>query len=341
MSAILLKKLDAKRFFLFLACFLLISLYVFYVAFVITKNQGPVDYETFMQIGRRFLAGEKVYGVNSYYPMPYVLIFAAFASLPKWLSLFLWLSLPVIAAVVICEGSIWALAFAPTFAHFVGGQSALPAMIGLWGYQRVSSKFTGGLCLALTTLKPQLGLFPVAWAVFQWIKEWRVLKRFPSSLFGFLVGVGSLYIPSFILYPTWPLDWLQSPRPLFERAMSGFVPRTLLLLKLSPYLYAVLLISISLLTFLLLYKRFSIDRFIIWSFVISPFVHDYDLIQIIPLIKSTRQKILAVLLSLPTWVVIFTAYANDTAWHVVTLVGLGLLFFYVWIDQSQGSVRPA
>lgn len=56
--------------------------YLLYVAFVIREGQGPIDYETFMDIGSRLLEGQEVYGTNSYHPMPYVMIFALFAACP-------------------------------------------------------------------------------------------------------------------------------------------------------------------------------------------------------------------------------------------------------------------
>ena len=305
--------------------FFLGFIYILYLYFVISKGQGPIDYETFMNIGRNFIAGNEIYGTNSYYPLPYVVIFGGLSLLPKWVSLLLWLSVPVTAAILISRGKLWSLAFAPLFAHFVGGQSALPAMLGVWGYQRSSEKFSGGLWLSLATLKPQLCIFPVAWAARYWLRDWRKTGRPPRSLIGFVTGAGAIYLPSFIIYPTWPIDWLKSPRPLFERAMSGIVPRTLLLLNLPVKIYWLFLSLFALGLFLLIYKRLTFSRFILWSFVISPLVHDYDLIQLIPLLKTPEERRLAILVSLPTWIVIAAFYANDRAWYAVTIIAPVLL----------------
>ncbi len=65
-----------------LGVILLLIPYVLYVGFVLQANRGPVDYETFMAIGSRLIHGMDVYGENSYYPMPFVMIFALFSWLP-------------------------------------------------------------------------------------------------------------------------------------------------------------------------------------------------------------------------------------------------------------------
>jgi len=74
---------------------LLLIPYLGYAAFAITANRGPVDYETFMDIGHRFRTGGDPYGDNSYYPMPFAMVFALFDWLPRPASLALWLLLPV------------------------------------------------------------------------------------------------------------------------------------------------------------------------------------------------------------------------------------------------------
>lgn len=99
--------------------------------FVIGNGRGGVDYETFMEIGARFNAGEPIWTENSYYPLPYVLVFAFFSALPRELSVLLWHLIPVIAALVIARWRLSILLFAPLFAHMVGGQTAVFAMIGL------------------------------------------------------------------------------------------------------------------------------------------------------------------------------------------------------------------
>ena len=102
--------------------------------------------------------------------MPYVIIFAAFAWLPRAVSLALWLLLPVLAALFISGGNPLVLLFAPVFGHFAGGQSAVFGMLGLWGYRKHTKceDIAGGAWLGLTMLKPQLGFVPLAFAAMGW-----------------------------------------------------------------------------------------------------------------------------------------------------------------------------
>ncbi len=297
--------------------------YTVFLYFAIRAGQAGVDYSTFMTIGQHWVSGQYVYIVNSYYPMPYVALFAFFSQLPQWLSMFLWLGFPVILAVLITGP--WVLFYAPLFAHFVGGQTALFGMLGLYGYRHYSSRFLGGALLALTALKPQLAVFPVGWALVEWVKSYRQTQKVPASFTGFIIVFTLLYLPSFLVYPSWPLDWLASPRPLAFRAMAGLFPRALLLLiPQSPAYFTVLLVIVGLLIYIFR-KRLTFQSSLYLFFLVCPFVHDYDLIQLLPVIHTRKMKLSAVLLSIPTWIVICYFYNIDAAWFVVTLLPLGLL----------------
>jgi hypothetical protein len=44
---------------------------------------------------------------------------------------------------------------------------------------------------------------------------------------------------------------------------------------------------------------FACDSFIIWSFIINPLVHDYDLIQLVLLLDNQIYMNLAIIFSIP------------------------------------------
>lgn len=311
---------------------LLLIPYLLYVGFVIHANKGPVDYETFMDIGHRLLNGSEIYGENSYYPMPFVMVFSLFSWLPRPISMALWLLAPVITALLITNGNPFVLLYAPIFGHFVGGQTAFFGMLGLWGYRKNvdSNNPVGGVFLVMTLLKPQLGIIPLAFASAQWWKEFRALKHISRQAWAFIITAIVIYLPGFFLAPNWPSQWLSYPRPLFMRAMSGFVPRTLLYIF-SPqrivYWFALVFIGLFLLwgIWVLNHKKIGLDLAVVWSFVVSPLVHDYDLIQLIPLLEKPVFQIIAVLLSIPGWLVIIFAYSNDSAWYAFTIIAPGIL----------------
>jgi hypothetical protein len=324
---------------------ILLMPYIFYTAFIIRANQGPVDYETFMTIGHRLLDGKQVYSENSYYPMPFVMIFAFFSSLPRPASMALWLLLPVIIALAIAGWRPYPLVFAPVFSHFTGGQTSVFGLLGLWGYRRniAPDNIAGGIWLGLTLLKPQLGLVPLAYAIWQWISFFRSQRRVPRQAWAWGVTMLILYLPGFFLVPDWVQQWLQYPRPLFERAMSGFIPRTLLILGLNPQaipywlIWGLLGALLLLAVWLVCRRRLPFDALILWSFITSPLVHDYDLIQTVPFLDTPLLQWAAVILSLPGWVVILTAYRNDSAWYAFTIIAVGLLG--IWLYQKTKSSK--
>jgi hypothetical protein len=74
---------------------------------------------------------------------------------------------------------------------------------------------------------------------------------------------------------------------------------------------------------------------VLWSFVVSPLVHDYDLIQLLPLLETPVLQWVAVLLSIPGLVVILTAYGNDAAWYAFTVIAPGLLWAFLKRKQLE------
>ncbi len=326
-----------------------ILLYALYVFFVISGGRGGIDYETFMEIGARFNAGAPIWAENSYYPLPYVLVFAFFSALPRELSVLLWHAVPVIAALAIVRWRPSVLLFAPLFAHMVGGQTAVFAMIGLALYRGDRHGWRGGVGLALLLLKPQLGIFPLLWAGWEWVTTLVRERRLPTSAIVFVACALAIYLPTFLIIPDWVSQWLAQPRPFFERALAGFLPRTLYLVfeQGSPAFWAALIFLSGGLLYgitLITRARITFDQYMLAGFVINPFVHDYDLIQMIPLLQRPRLIWAAVLASIPTWAVIAFAYGIDFAWYVVTLIAPIVLAVLLWDKrraQSHDQVNNA
>jgi hypothetical protein len=310
--------------------------YLLYLFFIIQADTGPIDFETIMRIGGTFAEGGKVYGENSYYPLPYVFIFSVFSALPRSIAMAIWLGAPVVMVLLISGFRPFVLLFAPTISHFFGGQTAVFGLLGFWGYRENldETKKAGGVWLALTLLKPQLGLVPLAYALWRWLGYYKRNRKIPAQFLAFVVSISVIYIPSLILNPSWPLEWLSVPRPMFQRALSGLLPR--LLLQLFPsdsiaYWSIWLIIAIALLILVLRLKRRGhlLDILVLWGFVVSPLVHDYDLLQVIPILVTPLLEWGALLLSLPGWWTILFQYANDSAWVTFTIIAPGILVIYL------------
>lgn len=344
---------DSKLFRIGATSFLL-ALYTAYVVFIIKSDQGPVDYETFMHLGGTLLEGGEVYGENSYYPLPYVGIFALFSLLPRPLSMAIWLLGPVFLALTVTRYRPYTLLFAPVFSHFAGGQSSVFGLIGFFGYRLNldPSSYIGGLFLALTCLKPQLAIVPIGYAAYNWIKHTRENRQIPKQLISFVGLVALMYIPSFLLRPTWLQEWLSVPRPLFNRALSSGVPRLLFYIS-SPgsplYWLLWLFLTAAILAFIWKLKGngHSLDILLLASFIVNPLVHDYDLIQILPTIWGPIMPLASVALSLPGWWTITTNYGTDAAWVTFIIIAPGLLITYILqcrrnleIEAGSLTTRP-
>jgi hypothetical protein len=332
----------ASRVLLTLLYAVVILIYIGYFVFILQYSHAAVDYETFMAIGSRFRAGAPVWTENSYYPMPYVLVFALFSALPHTLSIVLWHGAPVIAALYIARWNLWPLLFAPLLAHVLGGQTAFFGLVGLYLYRQHMDNWRGGIGLALLLMKPQLAVFPVLWAGAQWVIHVRQQRLLPRQPLAFLLLALLIYVPGFFLIPDWMSQWLAQPRGLFERALAGLVPRSLYVLLggISTGAFWLLLVGIAAVLFvgvwLALRRRLTFDSFMLWSFIVNPLLHDYDLIQMIPLLDNRRLRLTAILASLPLWWVIPFAYTNDSSWFLVTLIAPAVLLVYL----RQARVAP-
>jgi len=321
---------------------LILALYVGFAFVALRQSSGPVDYETFMRIGRAFVEKRPVYMENSFYPMPYVGIFSLFYRLPFVTSYLVWVFLPVILALFISNFSPLILLFAPLFSHFTGGQSAIFGMLGLWGYRKNQKSIWGGIWLSILLLKPQLAIAPLIWAGWSWVKEFKARKKVPKQMIVFLTAAMLIYLPWFLYNNAWLGEWISNPRSLRLRAMAGLIPRLLMYLDL-PLLsfYAILLVITVIICYWVYRKKaFNLDIVVLLSFILLPFVHDYDLIQIIPLLDNAERRKFAVISSIPLWLTIFLAYRNDDAWITAALIAPSI-FWFIWREINPKMTKKS
>lgn len=306
----------------------IIFIYISYLLFISLNNHPPVDYQTFMQIGQRYLNHQPIWEFGSYYPLPYVMIFAWFSTLPAPLSIFLWHIIPLIAILVISRGRLWPLLLGIVIDHFIGGQSVVFVLIGITIYRNHQKDWWGGVGLALLLMKPNLAIFPLAWAGIQWLQELRVNRRISSQVWAFIGVAILMFLPSFLVMPDWLSTWTPTRRPIDLRPLAGILPRSLVILNNHNAVgtgseFWIPLVVIAIVLFIAIWfanrRKLSFDIFMLFSFIVSPYVHDYDLLQIIPFLDTSWKRKLAIVTSLPTWFVIFTAYDNNSAWFVVTI----------------------
>jgi hypothetical protein len=203
-------------------------------------------------------------------------------------------------------------------------------MLGVWGYRKNQMSKWSGIWLSLLLLKPQLAIAPLGWVTYKWTKQFISEKKIPDQFFVFIISTLMIFLPWFFYKPTWISEWLTNPRNIRLRAMAGILPRTIAYFNLRPVFFWLLVIFI---TIFLIYwmhnkKILSFDGIILLSFIVLPFLHDYDLIQIIPLLDNFKKQVWAFLSSVPLWFTIFFAYNNDHAWFTATLISPILLYLH-------------
>lgn len=119
-------------------------------------------------------------------------------------------------------------------------------LLALWAIERRHDGWAG-VCLALTTIKPQmiflLLLFLLLWALIR--RRWRLIGSFVGSL---MALVGS----SMALVPTWPLDFVRTARAYTEYVGFGTPLENLLHYLLPAAIAAPLTVVLSGLFFLAL-----------------------------------------------------------------------------------------
>ena len=313
---------------------LLLLPYAAYLYIVVIMPFGPVDFETFRDIGSRLLANSTIYTWNTYYPMPYIGIFGLLALLPRWLAAILWMGVPVVLALVLFGP--WTLAYAPLFTHFLG-QTAVFGMLALWAlYRKPASRWTP-VILAVATIKPQLAIVPVLWSLWRWWQE----KNWKHALL-FSASVALIWLPWFLLRPNWITEWLSYPRPLSLRAITAIVPRVLLLSRLPAVATWSILLLLTAVVIFLLRGRLTLKTWVLLWFILCPLVHDYDLVQLLPLLDTRHERIAAIAASIPMWLVILFDYNSTSAWIVTGLIAPVVLLVYMTERKStkQEFVQP-
>lgn len=197
------KKKTIQRIISIFLLLIILSFYAFYAAVVLNIGTGPIDYETFMQIGQNLIEGKQIYGENSFYPLPFVGIFAIFSQLPFWISFLFWVFIPIFIVLIISGWSHLILLFAPLFGHFLGGQTAIFGMLGVWGYRKNQMSKWSGIWLSLLLLKPQLAIAPLGWVTYKWTKQFISEKKIPDQFFVFIISTLMIFLPWFFYKPTW------------------------------------------------------------------------------------------------------------------------------------------
>ena len=154
---------------------------------------------------------------------------------PRWL---LWLTV------------LWGILFYNGARAIILGQFSIVVnlflLLALWAIERRRDVWAG-LCLALTTIKPQIVFLALAflllWALVE--RRWRLLGSFAISL---LILVGS----SMLLVPSWPLDFVRNAVAYTDYVAFGTPLENLLHYLMPAEIAAPLTVVLSVVLFLAL-----------------------------------------------------------------------------------------
>ena len=160
------------------------------------------------------------------YPFHLVFVLAPLVNLPYAWASAIWLALIAVGTgavfillaayfswrlkpLLLAAGLLWALSFYPVmrglFLGQVGVFSVYLQLVGLWALSRRQPRWdaAAGLLLALSTVKPQLGLLLIPFLIL-----WALRNSRWWFVAGFLVSMALLLIPAFALEPRWLGEWL-------------------------------------------------------------------------------------------------------------------------------------
>jgi len=168
------------------------------------------DYDFFWRAAQAYINGQSPYSVTGFFsPFPFVLAMIPFGMMPYNLSFGLWSVLSLMALVYVNRSRFPRLIFyLPVIYTLWVGQVDL--MILALGF---SATWLG---VALTTLKPQLAIFILPYAVYGW---WR--KGQTDQIWKMGIAVIALYGLPTALSPGWWSDWMSSTPSIFEYSLHA------------------------------------------------------------------------------------------------------------------------
>lgn len=298
------------------------------------RDDYPYDYGILMFGGELFCYQPEQfsYGGEYLYPAPFYTTFCGlFHHLPEPLY-FVWMLAPFVLVVILAGQRAAAMVYPPLFIHMQLGQST-SLLLPLYWLADIASRhgvrWWYGLFVPLAIFKPHIAILPVVFLF--WFGRKQVLFWLSAIVSSIIV-----MLPAFILQPSWVVDWLSAGRgfKLPSIANVGIIPIQILQLgeEQTPLINATVgqlivlawggLIALGLLWWI--HHRRGELTFYDWVLVFAftnPFMHDYDLIILLPLIANRpRRLLLAITAGALVWVYAFTFTSYFNASVVIPLV---------------------
>lgn len=331
----------------------LAGLLIAYIWIGQVQNDYPYDYGI-LQFGGElfcFQPDEFAYGDEYLYPAPFYTTFCgAFRYAPDALY-WAWMIAPFVLALMLSGQRAAVLVFAPFYIHMVLGQSTWLIVPLYWlaliADRQQQVRWWYGLFVPLALLKPHIAILPFVWLFYHG-------RRQITFLVTAIVATVLVMLPSFLLEPAWVSEWLSAGRgyKIPSIANIGIIPIQLLQLgesqlpRVHPALgqLVVLFFGGAVAWALLCYlqRRRTDLIFYDWALVFAltnPFMHDYDLIILLPFLANRPKRLLLALTAgLAVWVYAqMTTYYNASSIIPLTL----LVARFLRVDEHDPRRPPA
>jgi hypothetical protein len=261
------------------------------------------------------------------YPAPFYTAFCSFFHYLPDVLLWLWMLTPFFLVVILAGQRAAAFVYPPFYIHMRLGQSTwllLPLYwLALIASENKRVRWWYGLFIPLAFLKPHIALLPLVWLL--WIGRRQIgfwIATFISSAL--------VLTPAFVIYPAWLGEWLAAGRGFKIASIANVNILPIHWLGLAEGMNPIVserfglllllawggLLAIGLLV--LLWRRGELE-FYDWVLVFAftnPFMHDYDLIVLLPFIANRPKRLLiAVSAGLLVWV-----YSTQTTTYNASIV---------------------
>ena len=336
-----------------LAAFL-VGLLIAFVLVSFAVEMPPYDYWLLMNGAALFCfdQGAFRYGLDlhAYYPAPFYTTFCLPYRYAEPLLRWVWMLAPVGLTLWLARGRAAALAYPPLGVLLLIGQSSWLMMpLYLVGAREGADRavpWWHGLVMALGVFKPHVALPVWAWLAVRW---WR--RRAWGALGAWGLGAAALMLPSFLLRPGWPLEWLPNGRGFepvnlasvalipVQLGQVGFAPEPGALLGVWGFCLVVGVLVYGLLRWRR--GRLALYDWALLFLFVSPVLNDYDLVVLLPFIAGKpRRLLLALTAGTLTWLFAMMSgiVSPHARWSMSLLVTLVLLLERLWRIDRAGRV---
>lgn len=280
------------------------------------------DIDIFIAAAQAIWNGQDPYhlaGVETYYPLPFYLLFLPLAWLPTDVAHYLWAAISLVVLVVILRRrAILVMLSSQIVLTLILGQVDI-IMMAL--YLLIASGVTGGgIALAFMFLKPQLVLLLTPFLL------WRWLQTRSRELIWFVSIVAVLFLASFIAQPDWVVSLYSRSGERMRAAFSSSLWGLLSFLPSLAWLVGGGIIALVLVIWAWRTKKTDIVETV--GLFISPFIFAYNLT---PLYVMFRQTWVLIAFAILSWIGFYIAdlQSNDRASALVTVLAL-ILQFRLW-----------